>query len=112
MKNYIGEGDMIAVTAPAAVSSGDFVQVNSYMFGIAANDAESGAEVVIKTEGVFDIDKATGAAWAVGDLIYWNGTAGTKTVSTNVLVGLCVAAAVSGATTGRIKLLEGRVVHA
>lgn len=112
MKNYVSEGDLIAVTAPAAVVSGDFVQVNSYMFGIATNDAASGAEVVIKTEGVFDIVKASGAAWAVGDLIYWSGTAGTKTVSTNVLIGVCVAAAVSGAVVGRVKLLEGRIVHA
>ena len=111
MKNFVGEGDVLTVTAPAAVASGDFVQVNSYAYGFAMNSAANGAEVQIKTTGVFDAVKTAGAAWAVGDLLYWSGTAFTKTVGTNTLCAMAVAAAVSGATVGRVKLLDGRVVH-
>lgn len=112
MKNFVAPGENIAVIAPAAVASGDFVQVNSYMYGFATAAAANGAEVVILTEGVFDAVKLAGAAWAVGDLLYWSGAAFTKTVGTNTLCAVAVAAAVSGATVGRVKLLEGRAVHA
>jgi predicted RecA/RadA family phage recombinase len=42
MRNFIQNGDIITVAAPAAVASGDGVLVGT-LFGIAVDDADSGA---------------------------------------------------------------------
>ena len=44
MTNYIQKGDTITVTAPATITSGSLVVVGSIV-GVAACDAESGADV-------------------------------------------------------------------
>ena len=43
-KNFIQDGRLLTVTAPAAVSSGDMVKVGS-VFGVAQNDAANGVDV-------------------------------------------------------------------
>ena len=111
MKNFIQAGDTVTVAAPAAVASGDFVQVGRVR-GIAVTSAASGVLVEIKTTGVFDIPKTASEAFAtVGLPVYCvlSGD-GVKTVTTasgtaNVLVGINLAT--SGAVTGslRVKLM-------
>ena len=111
MKNYIQDGDTLTVTAPAAVASGDFVQVGRVR-GIAVTSAASGAQVELKTTGVYDIPKTGTEEFAsVGLPVYvvLSGN-GVKTVTTasgtsNVLVGVNVAT--SGAVAGnlRVKLM-------
>lgn len=110
MKNFSQPGDTITVTAPAAVTSGDPVLVNA-LFGIAQFSADNGAEVEIKRTGVFTgVPKATGAAWAVGEALYWNSSNSnfTKSSSGNTLVGAVAAAAGSSDATGTV-LLTGQV---
>ena len=111
MRNFIQAGDTVTVAAPAAVASGDFVQVGRVR-GIAVTSAASGALVELKTTGVFDIPKTASEAFAtVGLPVYCvlSGD-GVKTVTTasgtaNVLVGINLAT--SGAVTGslRVKLM-------
>jgi predicted RecA/RadA family phage recombinase len=111
MKNYIQDGDILTVTAPAAVASGDFVQVGRIR-GVAVTAAASGAQVELYTKGVFDIPKAGTEEFAtVGLPVYCvlSGN-GVKTVTTasgtsNVLVGINVVP--SGAVAGnlRVKLM-------
>lgn len=106
MKNYIQDGDTITVTAPATVASGDFVQVGRIR-GIAVTAAASGAQVELKTTGVFSIPKSGTEEFAsVGLPVYCvlSGN-GVKTVTTasstsNVLVGINVAT--SGAVAGNL----------
>jgi predicted RecA/RadA family phage recombinase len=106
MKNYIQDGDLITVTAPSAVASGDFVQVGRIR-GIAVTSASSGAQVELKTTGVFSIPKAGTEEFAsVGLPVYCvlSGN-GVKTVTTasgtsNVLVGINLAT--SGAVAGNL----------
>ena len=111
MKNFIQDGNTITVTAPAAVVSGDFVQVGRIR-GVAVTSAASGAPVELKTTGVFDIPKTGSEAFAtVGLPVYCvlsgNGVKTVTTASTtdNVLVGINTAT--SGAVTGnlRVKLM-------
>jgi predicted RecA/RadA family phage recombinase len=111
MKNYIQDGDTITVTAPATIASGDFVQVGRVR-GIAVTDAASGAQVELKTTGVFDIPKTGSEEFAsVGLPVYvvlsGNGVKTVTTASTtaNVLVGINLAT--SGAVAGnlRVKLM-------
>lgn len=105
MKNYVQPGDTLTLTAPYAVASGAGLLVGS-IFGVATAAAASGAAVEAAVTGVFDLAKATGAAWTVGARIYWDDTAKncTTTASTNKLIGVAVAAAASGDTVGRVRL--------
>lgn len=105
MKNFVMEGKTITLPAPYAITSGQGLLVGS-IFGIAAADAAISADVETLLEGVFTLTKATGAAWTVGALIYWDNTAKncTTTVSTNKLVGVATAAAASGDTVGNVRL--------
>jgi predicted RecA/RadA family phage recombinase len=94
MKNYVQPGDNITVAAPAAVASGEGVQIGD-LFGVASGDAASGATVVIATNGVFTLPKATTDDVAVGASLYWDSAAGELTVmaTDNLFVGHAVAAA-------------------
>lgn len=105
MKNYVQPGDTLTLTAPYAVASGAGLLVGS-IFGVATAAAASGDTVEAAVAGVFDLAKATGAAWTVGARIYWDDTAKncTTTASTNKLIGVAVAAAASGDTVGRVRL--------
>lgn len=61
----------------------------------------------VHTAEVSGVAKATGAAWAVGDLLYWDDAAKnlTKTVGSNTKVGYCLEAALSGDTvSGKVLL--------
>lgn len=106
MKNYIQDGDVITVAAPAAVVSGDFVQVGRIR-GIAVTSAASGAAVELQTKGVFTIPKLGSEEFAtVGLPVYCvlsgNGVKTVTTASTtaNVLVGINLAT--SGAVAGSL----------
>jgi predicted RecA/RadA family phage recombinase len=108
MKNYIQTGDTLTVTAPAAVASGDFVQVGRIR-GVAVTSAASGAQVELKTTGVFEIPKTGTEEFATLGLPVYCVLAGNgvKTVTTasttaNVLVGINVAT--SGAVAGRLRV--------
>lgn len=105
MKNFVQPGDVVSVPAPAAVASGAGVLVGS-LFGVAVTSAASGASVEIATSGVFDLPKATGAAWTIGQRLYWDDTAKnlTGTASTNKLVAVALSASASGDTVGRARL--------
>ena len=107
MKNYVDNGDTVTLAAPAAVSSGDGVLAGS-LFGVAQNDAASGATVVIVTKGVFDLTKVGSQAWTLGVKVYWDaGNSRCTTVATsNTLIGVATQAVGSGAgeTTGRVRL--------
>lgn len=105
-KNFIQKGDVLTVTAPANVASGEGVLVGN-IFGIAQFSALSGEPVEIATTGVFEHAKTSAQAWAtVGLEIYWDAGAGklTTTASTNKLVGVNVATAENPSETGLVRL--------
>jgi len=105
MKNYVQEGKTITVTAPAVVVSGQYVVVGAIR-GVAAFDAAQGEPVEVATEGVFTLPKVAADNIAAGDLLYWNGTACTKTAGTGSkpLVGVATKPAAANATTVIVKL--------
>lgn len=107
MKNFVQAGDQITVAAPAAVSSGQGIQVGQ-LFGVALNDADSGSDVVVKTGGIFDLTKIGSQAWTVGAVVYWDNTnKRCTTVATgSLLIGAAVEAVAgsASATTGRVRL--------
>lgn len=107
MKNFVQNGEVITVTAPAAVTSGDMVVVGS-IHGVAQADAESGALVEIVRRGVFTLPKVSAQAWTEGARIYWHpGNANATTTATGaVLIGVAASAAANPSDTGSV-LLDG-----
>lgn len=105
MKNFVQPGDTITVAAPADVVSGALVLVGK-LFGIAAFDAASGADVEIATKGVFELPKVSAQAWTLGAAIYWDDAAklATTVTTSNTFIGHAMAAADNPSATGVVRL--------
>lgn len=105
MKTFIQRGENITVSAPAAVTSGAGVLVGS-LFGVANGDADNGGDVVLSTVGVYELPKKTADDLAVGETVYWDATNDevTETITSNIKIGLAIAAAGAGVTTAKIRL--------
>lgn len=108
MNNYRETGDTVVVAAPETADSGEFL-IKGAFAGVAAAAAASGADVVLKRSGVFELPKATGAAWVQGDRLYWDASAKkfTLTAGNNQPMGVAFSAAASGDTTGEVDLQLG-----
>ena len=107
MKNYIHPGQNLTLTASADLKSGQGLLIGA-LFGVVQSAVSAGEAFVLCRGGVYALPKATGAAWAEGDKLYWNDTAKelTKTASGNTLVGAAVSVAIAEAAVGEI-LLDG-----
>jgi len=106
MQNFVNPGKTLELTAPTGgVVSGTPYKIG-VIVGIAGNTIAETLPFPLAVEGVFDVPKASGTAWAEGDALYWDDVAKnfTKTSTSNTLAGYCVLAALSGDTTGRIRL--------
>lgn len=106
MKNFIQTGDIVTVTAPADVASGDIVAVGG-LVGIAVTSALSGKPVNVKTSGVFELAKTSAQAWAsVGLTIYRDASTGlaTTTAASNPPIGVNLAVAANPSATGTVRL--------
>jgi predicted RecA/RadA family phage recombinase len=104
--NFVQPGDHLTVTAPAALSSGDPVLIES-LFGVAQGDAESGATVVIATEGVWTLTKLVGGgnSYAIGEPVYYDDSVKSATADpTDVLIGVAVSAASTSDVTVNVKI--------
>lgn len=105
MKNFIQPGQVVTLTAPYTVVSGAGLLVGS-IFGVASNDALSGASVEARLEGVFQLAKLSSEVWTQGQLIYWDNTNKwcTNVASTNKLIGAAILPASNPSTTGTVRL--------
>ena len=107
MKNYVQAGNTITVAAPYDRTAGQGAQVGQ-LFGVCTGDALSGADVAMKTTGVFDLTKIGSQAWTVGQLIYWDNTTKrcTSVATGNLLIGSATTAVdnAAGTTVGRVRL--------
>ncbi len=113
MKTSIQPGNNLDVAAPYAVESGQGVLLG-LIFGVAAHDADNGAELTISTVGVYDLAKWNTAVFTVGAPVYFD--VATKSArsgesedsnssgESEVLIGVAVAAAGAGGSTVRVKL--------
>lgn len=106
MKNFVHPGKNLTAPAPSGgVVSGDPILIGA-IFGVAAFTAAEDAEVEVSTEGVFNLPKATGAAWSFGDPLYWDAGAKklTKTAGNNLCVGTAAKAADTGDAFGNVRI--------
>jgi predicted RecA/RadA family phage recombinase len=103
-KNFLQPGDVITLTAPRNVKSGEIVSVGAFI-GVAAFDAAEGAPIEVALTGAFELPKGSGAL-APGDLAYWvdgrvTGSAGENGAP---LLGAVTEAAGANATVARVRL--------
>lgn len=106
MQNFVQPGRNITVSAPAGgVLSGEGVLVGA-VFGVAVTTAAESAPVEISTLGVFDLPKASGEEWALGDKAYWDAAnkRATKTLVEGGWIGVAIAPAIASATAARVRL--------
>ena len=106
MKNFIQNGDVITVTAPAGgVTSGQSLLVGS-LFGVVAYDALAGEPTEIATTGVFDLNKDAATVIGQGDRVAWDDTAREIALPGVGLypVGIATLAAGDSATTVTVRL--------
>ena len=109
MQNYQQRGQTVSVPAPSAnIASGQFLLVGASIFGAAVHSTVNvGDDLELLTAGVFqNAPKAAGAAWAIGDILYWDNTAlnFTKTATNNTRVASALSVQQAGDTAGIIKL--------
>lgn len=103
--NYIQPGKLITIAAPAALTSGQALQVGK-LACVASTDAASGAQVVVSVEGVHIVPKKTGTAWTQFQQLYWDNTAKefthTDATGDNDPAGKAAAPAASADASGLV----------
>jgi predicted RecA/RadA family phage recombinase len=107
MKNYIQSAARLQLAAPSTVASGALVTAGKELVGVALDGASSGQPLVIDTEGVYELAKLSGTAFAVGDRAYWNGSAVTI-VPTALYIGTVVEVAADTAVLCKVMLAKSR----
>lgn len=105
MRNYIQDGNVLTLPAPADVLSGAGALIGS-IFGVAQTDGLNGVDTPFLVTGVVDLPKTNALAIAIGDKVYWDNTAKVvnKTVSGNTLVGVATTAAANPSSTVNVRL--------
>ena len=105
MKNFVQPGEVLTLTAPYALTSGDGFKVGG-IIALATADAANGAPVEGVVAGVYDVKKTSAQAWTVGLKLYWDDTAKefTSTSTSNTLAGVAGAVAANPSAIGRVRL--------
>lgn len=99
-KKYVNSGETVEHTAGDAIASDDIVVIGDCV-AIALGTVASGEDVTLKITGRFTVPKVTGTAWAQGDKLDYDASAGkfTKGLSTDLGdVSDCAIAAVDAAS--------------
>jgi len=107
MKNFVQPGEIVTAIAPSGGTVSGTPYLIGSLFGVAATSQAAGAEVEMATEGVFELPKVTGQAWAAAfAAIYWDNTAKncTTTSAGNTKIGVNLKAQGSGDTVARVRL--------
>jgi len=107
MKNFVDSGKSIVVTSAGAKTAGVPIVVGD-LVGIPAATVATNVPVVVMLSGTYELDKATGAAWAQGATLYWDNAAKNCTTAdgagANKQIGHAAVAAASGDTAGSVRL--------
>jgi predicted RecA/RadA family phage recombinase len=104
---YIHKGDTLDYinSSEADIAYGDVVVIGSRV-GIAGENIAVDATGSLKVVGVFELPAVNDTAFAVGDALYWDATAGklTKTAEGNTAAGYATEAKAQTGTTARVKI--------
>ena len=106
MKNFVQKGESLTLKAPHAVMSGDPALIGS-LFGVALNDAASGAPVVFSICGVYELPAVTAEVVdAEGQKAYYDTAARkvTEVSAGNTLIGAFVQTKAAGESVAIVRL--------
>jgi predicted RecA/RadA family phage recombinase len=105
MKNFVKPGASIDnYLAGSNLASGAVVVLGAQI-GVVAEDIASGDTGVVNLEGVFNLLKKSGVAFAIGDKLYWHATDGLTKTQTDVPAGICFKTAESADVLAHVKLV-------
>ncbi len=109
-KNFYAHGETVNYTATSDVVSGQVIVLGG-IIGIAHTDIKTGEEGALGIEGVYELAKTTGTAYTLGQRLQWDvsanklvGPAATPAAGDIVNVGIVYEAALSAATTAKVKI--------
>ena len=105
MRNFVQDGEKLAVVTPYDVRSGDVVVVNQ-LKGVAVVDGAEGDEVTVSTRGVYELAKDRSEA-SVGEPAYYHSETGVISAlkdETGVEVGYFVKNAKESQPTVQVKI--------
>jgi predicted RecA/RadA family phage recombinase len=105
MQNYLGDGDVLTIIAPAPVISGQPLLIGA-MFGVCLASAAQGQPVEFWLKGVYQLAKNTAEVWAQGVALYWDNAAAVVTLTSggNTRIGVAAAAAANPSSLGNVRL--------
>lgn len=111
-KTYKQPGEVLEHVASGAIAAGDVVVMGDIvgLALVAIADTESGS---VSIEGVHTVPKVAGVAWAQGDSLDWDASAGAFSIGITPAAGdvencaIAAKAAGSADTTGEAKLTPG-----
>lgn len=104
-QNYIESGEIKDFVLSGTVTSGSIVEMGD-LVGVALGSGVSGQTVAVKLEGVFTLEKVTGAI-TLGQKLYSNGSGKVSTSDNSgayKYIGKAWTAAASGDATVSVKL--------
>jgi predicted RecA/RadA family phage recombinase len=105
MQNYLGDGDVLRVIAPAPVVSGQPLLIGS-IFGIVLASAAQGQWIELWLKGIYQLTKNASEVWTVGVALYWDNTNLFVTVTSagNTRIGVATAPMTNPSGLGNIRL--------
>ena len=110
-KNAVQLGDILSLDPGATTSSGDLHLFSGGagtgpFVGVMLDDGVSGTNAAVGVRGVYAVKKTAGTAWTVGQALYYKASddSAITLAAGNTPLGVCVAAAASGATIGSVYL--------
>jgi len=109
---FLSAGDTVDHTPAAAQIAGQLIQLPSGAAGVVKTDLAANELGAAYTEGIFDIDAATGTTFIAGELVVWDVSASLainpqSADRLDFAVGVAVAAKVSGTLAVRVRLNAG-----
>lgn len=110
---FLQKGDVKNYAAGSNIVSGQVVGLK-HCVGVALADIANGGTGPVAVEGVFQVPKVTGTAWADGEKLLWDVSASKfdgsgATPATGDIMGAAIAwgAAASGDAVAYVKLTPG-----
>lgn len=107
MKNFVQEGLSLDYIAPAGgVVAGRALLLGTILV-VPATTAAEGEAFAGWIEGVYELPCATGSAWTMHDVLYWD-TANkrvTQTANGNTKIGFAAAPKLAAAAAGNVRIL-------
>ncbi len=110
---YVGDGERLSITANNNYTAGDIYTLTSGATGsagVVVDTVTSGNTAVIALTGVWTLSKAAAATmdFAVGERAFVTSSGKVRpTATANTPIGYAWEAATTGATTAKIRLVQG-----